>query len=352
VAKLPRVVIKKERDSPEKSAEPDLGPFVGHTAGIKTVAVSTDGRLALTGGGGIDPNNQTSDCAVRLWDVATGRQLRQLRGHTTFVNCVAFSPDGRLALSGSGDIYNRDNTVRLWDVDSGKELRRFQGHVDAVRSVAFSPDGSQALTASGSALTAPGGKFTPGTDNTVRLWDVQTGKEVRCFRGHTAMVYRAVFAPSGSQVLSCSEDGTVRLWNAATGKEIRRLRGHKGRVVSVAFSPDGRQALTGSSGIDEQTFTYFDCTLMLWDVDSGRELRRCEGHTKGVTSVVFAPDGRRALSSSYDHTVRLWDLKTGQELRRFDGHTSWVNAVVFLPDGRRALSASSDKTIRVWELPE
>jgi Tol biopolymer transport system component len=142
------------------------------------------------------------------------------------VNSVAFAPDGRHVLTGSGD-----GKARLWDVATGKELRTFEGHSDWVMSVAFSPDGQQALTGS--------------ADKTARLWDVETGQEIRRLQ-HADGVRCVAFSPDGQQVLTGSFDNTARLWDVTTGREIRRFEGHSDAVVSVAFSPDGRQVVTGS----------------------------------------------------------------------------------------------------------
>ncbi|HXG09523.1 MAG TPA: WD40 repeat domain-containing serine/threonine-protein kinase, partial [Gemmataceae bacterium] len=121
--------------------------------------------------------------------------------------------------------------------------------------------------------------------------------------------------------------------------EVRRFTGHTDGVSSVAFSPDGRYALSGS----------WDQTLRLWKVATGKEVRRFTGHTDWVNSVAFSPDGRYALSASWDKTLRLWEVAMGQEVHHFEGHTGPVNSVAFSPDGRYALSGSADQTLRLWE---
>ncbi len=284
----------------------------GYIAPVKSVAFSPNGRYALSG---------SDDKTVRLWEVATGWEVRRFEGHTRGVNSVAFSPDGRYALSGSDD-----KTVRLWEVATGREVRRFERHTYGVNSVAFSPDGRYALSGS--------------EDQTVQLWEVASGRGVNCLKGHTKLVSSVAFSPDGRYALSGSADKTLRLWEVATGREVRRFEGHTLWVNSVAFSPDGHYVLSGS---DNQS-------VRLWNVAGGRAVHHLEGHTGGVYSVTFSPDGRYALSGSSDKTVRLWDATTGREVYCFEGHNTVVNSVVFSPDGRYVLSGGHDLTLRLWEL--
>ena len=285
--------------------------FAGHKGDVMSVAFSPDGRSALSG---------SSDDTLKLWDVATGKEIRSFAKHVNPVISVAFSPDGRSALSGSSD-----NTVKLWDVATGKEIRTFAGNTDPVTSVAFSPDGHSALSS--------------GADHTFKLWDVATGKEIHSFAGHSNSVNRVAFSPDGRSALSGSADKTLKLWDVATGKEIRTYAGNARPVTSVAFSPDGRSALSSSAD-----------TFKLWDLAAGKEIRTFEGHTDFVTAVAFSPDGRTALSGSDDKTLKLWDVATGKEIRTFVGHSDEVRSVAFSPDGRSALSGSWDQTLKLWDL--
>jgi WD40 repeat protein len=193
---------------------------------VNGVAFSPDGRLLATADG---------DRTARLWDPATGTQLRTLTGHTDVVNGVAFSPDGRLLATGSAD-----GTARLWDSATGAQLRTLTGHTDGVHAV-FSPDGR--LLATGS------------WDGTARLWDPATGTQLRTLTGHTDGVVAVGFSPDGRLLATGSPDDTARLWDPATGTQLRTLTGHTAGVYGVAFSPDGGLLATGS----------WDGTVRLWD---------------------------------------------------------------------------------------
>ncbi|KAJ5742536.1 vegetative incompatibility protein HET-E-1 [Penicillium nucicola] len=245
------------------------------------------------------------------------RLINELQG---LIDSVAFSPDGQTVASGS-----LDNTIKLWDAQTGKERQTLEGHSDSVRSVAFSTNGQ--TVASGS------------DDHTIKLWDAQTGKERQTLEGHSDSVRSVAFSPNGQTVASGSDDHTIKLWDAQTGKERQTLEEHSGVVSSVAFSPDGQMVASGS--VDE--------TIKLWDAQTGKVRQTLDGHSDEVWSVAFSPDGQTVASSSYDCTIKLWDTQTGRERQTIEGHSNYVQSVAFSPDGQTVASGSYDRTVKLWD---
>ncbi len=166
------------------------------------------------------------------------------------------------------------------------------------------------------------------------------GPLIRTLKGHTDVVKAVSVTPDGRRAISASDDNTLKVWDMETGDEIRTLKGHTGWVLAVSVTPDGRRAISAS----------FDKTLKVWDMETGDEIRTLKGHTGWVLAVSVTPDGRRAISASFDKTLKVWDMETGDEIRTLKGHTGWVLAVSVTPDGRRAISASFDKTLKVWDV--
>ncbi len=191
----------------------ELAQLQGHTSAIMMVAFSPDGRKFVSGG---------QDQTAIVWEVATGRALLTLKGHShRVISSVAFSPDGSRIATGS-----HDKTVKLWDATTGKELATFSGQVKPVLSVAISPDGK--TLAAGSA------------DTTVKLWELATGRELVTLTGSAGHVKTLAFSPDGSRLATGSGDGLIRLWNPTTGQELMALKDHLNQVNAVAFSPDGK----------------------------------------------------------------------------------------------------------------
>jgi WD40 repeat protein len=175
-------------------------------------------------------------------------------------------------------------------------------------------------------------------DETVRLWNVQTGNELAALDSPSDPVTSVALSPDGKHIASGSYDNTVRVWDAQTGEELAVLEGHSNWVRSVAFSPNGAHIVSGSD----------DETVRVWNAQTGKELAVLEGHSKGVLSVGLSPDGVHIVSGSSDNTVRVWDAKRGKDHTVLEGHNDVVWSVTFAPDGVHIVSGSSDRTVRVW----
>jgi WD40 repeat protein len=280
-----------------------------HEGGVRCVVFSADGTRALTGG---------SDNLVKLWDLATGREIRRFTGHQGRVSSVALSPNGHRALSGS-----EDGTLRFWDVDSGEALHVRAAHSASVWAVALSPDGRLALSG--------------GADGVARLWDAEQGKGLRRLAEHSQGVNAVAFSPDGKRAATGEIGDTVRIWDVSNGVELRSLQmkpDRMGQVLSLDFTPTGRYVLVADAE-----------GMKLWEVSSGKVALTLEPPIRarnwGARVVVFA-DGKRALTTSGDGFLILWDLVTGEEIRTLYGPPSpkpAINAVAFSPEGKLAASA-------------
>jgi WD40 repeat protein len=238
---------------------------------------------------------------------------------------VAFSPDGHLLASGS-----TDGTIKLWDVASDTLLHTLSGHTGVVTSVAFSPNGR--ILASGSA-SASG-------DLGVHLWDVASVKELRTLP-FIEDAYTLTFSPDG-RFLYVGTNAGVPIWDMQSGKELSGLEAGGSRAI--ALSPDGRMLASTPPfviGLNQPS-------ILLWDLASRKLLRTLYGHTHGINSVAFSPDGHLLASGSNDETIKLWSPVTGTPLRTLKGHTDAVNALAFSPDGHLLASGSSDLTLAFW----
>ena len=250
----------------------------------------------------------------------TVRELRTLAGHSEYVTAAAVTPDGQRAVSASGD------TLKVWELDSGRELRTLAGHSEYVTAVAVTPDGQCAVSAS--------------WDRTLKVWHLGSGRELRTLTSHSREVTAVAVTPDGQRAVSASRDGTLKVWDLPGGRELNTVTSEWGQAGAVAVMPDGQRVVSASD----------DQTLKVWELASGRELRTLAGHTSPVHAVALTPDGQRALSASSDRTLRVWELASGRELRTLVGHSDSVLGVAVMPDGQRAVSASGDETLKVWDL--
>lgn len=233
---------------------------------------------------------------------------------------LVFSPNGKLLATGDTAC-----ELRLWEVNSGKQLLTCKGHQGWITSIAFTPDSQILISAAG--------------DFSVKLWDVNTGD---CFKTlqHEDWIYSVACHRDGQTIATGSTNYKIYLWNIYTAECEKTLSGHTGWVRSVAFSSNGHRLVSGSE----------DGTIKLWDISTGQCLRTLSEHHSGVCSVVFSPDGFYLASCSADHTLKVWDSLTGECLQTLKGHRGNVRSLAFSPDGTTLVSGSEDQMIRWWDL--
>ncbi|KAI5117482.1 hypothetical protein M0805_003363 [Coniferiporia weirii] len=271
------------------------GALTGHSSQVNSVAYSPDGRHIVSG---------SADMTIRIWDTHTGKAVGEpLTGHSHWVKSVAYSPDGRHIVSGSDEW-----TLRIWDTETRKAVGEpLTGHSHWVWSVAYSPDGKHIVSGS--------------SDRTLRIWDIYTGKAVgEPLTGHSDYIRSVAYSPDGRHIVSGSDDYTLRIWDAHTRKPVGEpLTGHSHWVWSIAYSPDGKHIASGSS----------DRTLRIWDA----HIRKAVGE-----------------SLTADMTIRIWDTHTGKAVgESLTGHSHWVKSVAYSPDGRHIVSGSEDNSLRIWD---
>ncbi|HEY3310591.1 MAG TPA: BTAD domain-containing putative transcriptional regulator [Anaerolineales bacterium] len=226
---------------------------------------------------------------------------------------AAFSPDGKYILVGDDN-----KTVKLWDSQTGQELRRFPGN-----KASFSPDGTRLLTQS--------------FQEELAMWEIATGRQIYQIN-NGASRRSMVFSHDGRTILTSSEDLTVRRWDAETGREIGIFLKTPLLVRYMAISPDDRSLLTLST------------TVQLWDLQTGREIRNYQFDASTLTRMQFSPDGNFFVSENTANTATLWDVKTGLEVRAFIGHTAPLFDLAFSPDSKYLLTSAGDKTVRLWDI--
>ncbi|WP_165250271.1 WD40 repeat domain-containing serine/threonine protein kinase [Paludisphaera soli] len=302
--------------------------------------------------------------SLTLWDAASGRPLRDLRGHAGSVHQAAFAPDGTQLASAGGD-----GLVKIWDPATGGLLRDLSGHEGVVMGVAYAPDGRRLVSA--------------GLDGTLRLWDPRTGAAVATFREPGERFLAVAWSPDGRRIAAAGRSWSLTVWDAETGFKAETYRGHDREALGAAYSPDGR--MLGSAG--------YDGLVRIWDAGRGQEARTLSGFGGAVTRLAMDPAGRWLAAASESGPIRLrdpsnaadgptldstarahgsaafapggdrlaagsrgapglvevWDPSTGARLHALDAGPAAVSAVAFRPDGRTLAAGALDGSVRLWD---
>lgn len=241
-------------------------------------------------------------------------------GHSKSVQAVIVSPDNRWVASGSFD-----NTVKIWEVETGRELRALNGHHGTVRALACSPDGRR--LASG------------GNDKTVRIWEVETGQEVKKFDLADGTIESLAFSPDGNSLAVGTSGNSITILEFSGGRELFKFSEHTAAVTALVFSPDGRSLASGSA----------DGSVKLWDLSKGRRIKNLKNQNGAIKILQFNKTAELLAAGGTDKSIHIWKNPSGREDAVLNGHTGNVLALKFSDDGK-LLSADSNHLIKHWDL--
>lgn len=292
---------------------------------LNSLVFSPDGNALAAGG---------DDSAVRIFDVSGKPGAQSISAYSKpgrRITKLSYSPSSELiVLAHHADTLSTGSVSMVGGGLLGE--RDMPGHTGRVTWVDFAPNGKSVASAS--------------LDLTARTWDVETGKQLQVFVGHSVLpssvvtgVWCVRYAPDGKVLATSGSDGTVRLWDAKTAKEQRKIQSTDGVAFAVAYSPDG----------DLLAASHEDGTIKVYDPSSGKLLRTMAGHSGWVVGIEFSPDGSMISSAGYDGTARLWNANTGEPIKVMSRGDK-VHDVAFSPGGRILATAGDDGTVKQYAI--
>ena len=316
--------LKSIRSTAQLARESNV--LLGHDQDVLAIAVDPSDRYIVSAG---------KDRSLKLWDAKSFKLLTQKsEAHHSSIYDVAISPDGKYLASASNDA-----TVHIWEIVevegkvqlSVEPQHTLKGHLGSVYAVDFHPKNSQWLVSA-------------GEDATLRLWNVETGKQViPPISAHLSSIRDVAFSPNGESIVSASVDSTVRVWDTATGarKNFPRMK-HEDAVFSVAFNVKGDRIVSSSA----------DRTVRVWNANTGIRLTDpLRGHDGKVYSAIFSADGKTIMSTGSDRNIRFWDVDTATAISTIpEAHSSLIWDLVISGDNKQLISSGSDATVRMWDI--
>jgi WD40 repeat protein len=301
-----------------------VSSFNGFAKSCSSIAISPDGAQLVYCG--------PLDAEIRRIETDGHKPLPPLRVNSSGVNCVTFSADGKLILSG-----DRSGKITLLRASDGQEQLKIPAYSQhEVTDIAITPDGSKIVSCARSSAT-------------LEVWNAATGERLLQMDGHGELISGVAFSPDGQRIISCGWDQLVKVWNASDGRLLDVLKGHSGAVLCTAYSPDGRRIASGGH----------EHAVRIWDAAQTQETETQGTKTLEVrykstplvtNCVAFSPDGERLLSCGIDSDeVKLWDAASGKSLPAIEGHASGVQCAAFSTDGQRIAAGSNDGQVCVWD---
>ncbi len=290
------------------------------TAGSEYFSLTSDSEIPLSPSNSNGLGNSRRSSGRRVSGPTRWELTNTFTGHRSWVSAVAFNP--RMPMLASGGL---DDTIKIWDIETGELTHQLTGHSRGINGLSFGPTGQVLASCS--------------DDDTIRVWNVGTGKTIHKLQGHTRDVTAVAIGYRGAILVSGSEDRTVGVWKLDRGTLIKSLSGNAGMIKCVAVTADNQLVISGG----------FDNKIRVWRLQTGDVFRVLTGHMNSVSGIDVSPDARLLASASKDRTVRLWSIRTGNLIHTLSGHTREVNAVALTPDQRTVISASGDSTLKVWD---
>jgi WD40 repeat protein len=304
----PRTFVKSLKLSPIG----ELASFAGHIKNVRSMAFAPGSKRAFSVG---------EDRSIRIWDVQSGRCLKNLRTFAFVPVAGAFSPDGTLAATAYGDVFK---TLDLWDLDRAQ--LRFRSPGMGVFGVSFSMDSRHA------AAFGSGGR--------IRVLETASEKIVAEFQDAVGRVSALAFLRDGQSLVIGRKDGSMSLLKWRSGEEIMRIAAHRGTICHIEADAAARRMVTGSA----------DETVGLWDVVTGQQIRRFGGHHGAVTHTRFTPDAAYIISVSGDQTMKTWDASTGRCCRTFTIPQEELTCSAISSEGDQILTGGAKGSVRLWTL--
>ena len=316
---------------------PPAEHLLGHNT-VTNIAYSPDGQYLVSSGHYSDGVYNTTFGELIIWELATGQVLHTILGHNGAIVDVIYSPDGRFIAS-----VGSDKTVKIVNAAAGELVQHFElASSSSDIELAFSPDGQFLLIGMRS-------------QQSLQLWDVNTGQHMRDFTGHegNGYVWSVAFAPSGQQVVSGGEDDTVKIWDVNSGETLHTLVGHVSNISAVTYSPDGQFIIAGGSGkdyYDSYDSQDSDNSIKVWDAITGELVRTLdEQHTQGIMALAYSPDGNQLLSGDGER-VNIWNVTTWDVVQTLTRHNMVFYNPSYGADGKTIAFMSGDNSIRLWDV--